>query len=124
MTTVNAYAIHQIGTRINGEKTNIPASTKASPSIFTTTEAELKKLIALGAARLASREEIAVATVQENVINTITDSAEAASSSVGDERPVSGAKGDPQGNRKAAKVKAEAQEPETPAATPADDDNL
>lgn len=98
---VNAYAVHQINTRIEGKKTLIPASTKERPSVFVTSEEELKKLEALGAARVATEEELAIAKHKENVIDT-TVAAKAPVSSVGDAQPASGAKGDPKGGRKPA----------------------
>lgn len=114
-TTVHAYAIHQIGTRVNGKKTSIPASTKTRPSVFVTTAEDLAALVKLGAARTASKEEIAIAKVQESVIDTTPAvEAEPATSSVGDERPATGAKGDPQGTKKAAAALAAAAT-ETPA---------
>lgn len=106
MAKITAYAIHTIGTRINGVKTSIPASTKQVPSVFITTEEELAKLEPLGAARLATEEEIAVAKIKETVVDA-TNTAEAAPVSAaesGDEKPESGAKGDPSGNKKAAKA--------------------
>jgi hypothetical protein len=119
MTTVMAFALHAISTRIAGTKTMIPASTKAEPSVFVTTAAKLKELEKLGAAREASDDEIAIAERRETVIDA-TKEAPAPKSSVGDERPAVAAEGDPQGNKKAAAKAAEAKPAEAPATeTPA-----
>lgn len=100
--TVNAYAIHTIGTRINGVKTSVPASTKQVPSIFITTADELVKLEALGAAREATEEEMAIAKIKETIVDT-TSVEEVAAAVVETKKPESGAKGDPSGNPKAPK---------------------
>lgn len=101
---VNAYAIHAISTRIAGKKTLIPASTRENPSVFITTEEELKALEALGAAREALDDEVAITKHRESIVDA-TVAAPAAKSSVGDERPASGAEGDPQGKPNGGKPK-------------------
>lgn len=131
---VKAYAIHQIGTRINGQKTFIKASERNKPSIFLTNEDELKRLEKLGAAREATKEEVAVAEVQESIVDATNKDAPAPAaeltSTLSDEKPASGAAGDP--TEKPSKPVKAAEKPTEPASekpaekpnTPAGDDSI
>ncbi|QXV73597.1 hypothetical protein [Rhizobium phage RHph_X2_30] len=113
MATVTAYAIHTIGRRDKANnKVFTPASTRERPSIFETTAEELAKLEKLGAARKATKEEIAIAKVQSNeAVDTPTTTTEQVADSTDDKAPASGANGDPKGAPKgAAKAGAKGEE--------------
>lgn len=98
---LKGYAITTIMRRVDGVKQTIPASTKQRVSVFDATEEELNKLISLGAARKATKEEVAIAKVQsgEEDAPTNVEKQIAADSS---KAPASGAENDPQGKPKGA----------------------
>ncbi len=102
MTKVNAYAINTIMRRDpeTGKKATIEASTKQKVSVFPVDEAEFEKLVALGAVRQATREEIAIAKVQPNDVSDAPTNVETALAN--EKAPASGAEGDPQGKPKGA----------------------
>jgi hypothetical protein len=108
MSTVKAYAINTIVHRdpATGSKVTVEASTKQKVSVFDLNQGEFDKLVALGAVREATKEEVAIAKVQSNEVSDAPTNEEkiaAADKKV----PASGADGDPQGKPKgAAKVAA------------------
>ncbi len=95
------YAITTIMRRVDGAKQTVNASTKTRVSVFDTTEEELEKLISLGAARKATREEIAVAKVQSGEEDAPTNVEKQIATDTS-KAPASGAEGDPQGKPKGA----------------------
>lgn len=108
---VKAYAITTIMRRDekavtkanpNG-KVTIEASTKQRASVFDITADDLEKLEKLGAARRATKEEIAIAAVQSGE-STTDDSTNVEKQIAADtsKAPASGAEGDPQGKPKGA----------------------
>lgn len=99
---VKAYALTTIHRRVDGEKDIVPASTKERISVFDTDADQLEKLISRGAARKATKEEIAVAKVQsgETDAPTNVEKLEAAQTTDDNKAPDSGAEGDPQGKPK------------------------
>lgn len=108
---VKAYAITTIMRRDEKAKTNanpngkvtIEASTKQKVSVFDITAEELEKLEALGAARRATKEEVAIAEVQsgESSANAPTNVEKQIAADTA-KAPASGAEGDPQGKPKGA----------------------
>jgi hypothetical protein len=122
MANVKAYAIHAIGARAAGAKVLIPASTKEKPSVFVTTEEKFAELEKAGAARKPTDAELAIAEHRGDVTDT-TVAEPKKKSSVGDDRPATGAVGDPQGSgKKGGKAKA-AGKPADDEGKPADDDD-
>lgn len=100
MATLKGYAITTIHRRVEGEKKIVPASTKSRVSVFDTDENELDKLISLGAARKATKEEVAVAKVQSGEEDAPTNVEKQLAAE--EAKPASGAEGDPQGKPKGA----------------------
>lgn len=98
---VKAYAITTIHRRVDGNKDVVPASTKSRVSVFEATEEELEKLISLGAARKASREEVAISKVQMGEEDAPTN-VEKQLAAEDTKAPASGAEGDPKGTPKGA----------------------
>lgn len=100
MAAVKGYAITTIHRRVDGEKNVVPASTKSRVSVFDATDEELEKLIALGAARKATKEEVAIAKVQSGEEDAPTNVEKQIAAQ--EAKPASGAEGDPQGKPKGA----------------------
>lgn len=108
---VKAYAITTIMrrdekavTKSNPQgKVTIEASTKQRVSVFDIAADDLEKLEALGAARRATKEEVAIAEVQsgESSANAPTN-VEKQVAAENAKVPASGAEGDPQGKPKGA----------------------
>ncbi len=110
---VAAYAIHSIGRRDkDGNKEFVPASTRERPSVFQTTSEDLAKLEGLGAARAATKEEIAIAKVQSNEAPDAPAAEEPVAENGDKKAPASGADGDPKGTPKGAANKAGAKDEE------------
>ena len=115
-----AYAIHSIGTRDEtGKKVLVPASTKTVPSIFEIDEDRFNALVAAGAVRAPSDEELAAAKVAVDEVSETEVPAP-----VDPVAPASGAQGDPQGKPKSRKSKAVAEEPVKEEAPATEDDEI
>ncbi|MGV1944910.1 MULTISPECIES: hypothetical protein [unclassified Agrobacterium] len=97
---VKAYALTTIHRRIDGKKDVVEASTKQRISIFETTSEELEKLVAVGAARKATTEEVAIAKAKSGETDAPTNVEKQIAAQ--EAKPASGAEGDPQGKPKGA----------------------